>query len=80
MEIKVLGPGCARCQAVEQNVMSALAEMGITAKVEKVKDLNEIASYGVAMTPGLVINGKVKTFGRIPDKAEIKSWIEEELC
>ncbi|MBC7343685.1 MAG: TM0996/MTH895 family glutaredoxin-like protein [Clostridia bacterium] len=79
MEIKVLGPGCARCKAMEQNVINALAEMSVGADVEKVTDINSIADYGVMMTPGLVINGKVKVFGRVPDKEEIKKWIQEEM-
>jgi len=79
MEIKVLGPGCARCKALEQNVINALAEMGVAADVEKVTDINKITDYGVMMTPGLVINGKVKVFGRVPDKEEIKKWIQEEM-
>lgn len=79
MEIKVLGPGCARCKALESNVINALAEMGVAAEVEKVTAINKITDYGVMMTPGLVINGKVKVFGRVPDKEEIKKWINEEL-
>jgi len=79
MEIKVLGPGCARCKALEQNVMNALAEMGVGADVEKVTDINDITDYGVMMTPGLVVNGRVKVFGRVPDKEEIKKWIREEM-
>lgn len=79
MEIKVLGPGCARCKAVEQNVLNALAEMGIKAEVEEVTDLNKIADYGIMVTPGLVINDKVKAFGRIPDQIEIKKWLQEEM-
>ncbi|PRR72554.1 thioredoxin family protein [Neomoorella humiferrea] len=79
MVIKVLGTGCARCKALEQNVMNALAEMGVAADVEKVTDLNKITDYGVMMTPGLVVNEKVKVFGRVPDKEEIKKLIQEEI-
>ncbi len=78
MEIKVLGTGCARCKALEQNVMNALAELGIAADVEKVTDINQITDYGVMMTPGLVVNGKLRAAGRLPDKEEIKKWIKEE--
>ncbi|NLW06814.1 MAG: thioredoxin family protein [Clostridia bacterium] len=78
MEIKVLGTGCARCNKLEQNVINALAEMGVAVGVEKVTDLNKITDYGVMMTPGLVINGKVKVSGRVPDKEEIKKLINEE--
>ncbi|GFN23876.1 thioredoxin family protein [Thermanaeromonas sp. C210] len=79
MVIKVLGTGCARCKTLEQNVMNALAELGVAADVEKVTDLNKITDYGVMMTPGLVVNEKVKVFGRVPNKEEIKKWIQEEI-
>jgi len=75
MEIKVLGPGCQRCQATEENVKEAVAEAGVDAKVDKVTDLKEIAKYGVFGTPAVVVNGEVKSVGKIPEKEEIKSWI-----
>ncbi len=78
MEIKVLGPGCPRCEATERNVIEALSELGISANVEKVKDINQIASYGVFGTPALVIDGQVKCVGRIPTKEEIKKWLQEK--
>ena len=78
MEIKVLGPGCPRCEATERNVMEAISELGITANVEKVKDINQIASYGVFGTPAVVIDGQVKCVGRIPTKEEIKKWLQEK--
>ena len=74
MEIKILGSGCARCEATEKAVMDVLAETGITANVEKVTDLMKIAEYGVFGTPAVVINGQVKSVGKIPKKEEIKSW------
>ena len=77
MEIKVLGPGCPRCQTTAENVKKALAEAGIDATVDKVTDLKEIASYGVFGTPALVVNGEVMSVGKIPEKEEIKSWIEK---
>lgn len=79
MNIKVLGPGCKNCQMVEANVMSALAELGVAADVEKVTDRSKFAEYGVLMTPGLVINDKVKVYGRVPGKEEVKKLIQEEL-
>ncbi|MBC7324757.1 MAG: TM0996/MTH895 family glutaredoxin-like protein [Moorella sp. (in: Bacteria)] len=78
MEIKVLGTGCARCKTLEQNVINALAELGVAADVARVTSLAEIMDYGVVMTPGLVINGKVKVAGQVPDKEEIKQWIAAE--
>jgi len=77
MKIKVLGQGCARCDSLAQNVINALAELGVAADVEKVTDLNKITEYGVVMTPSLVINGEVKVTGRVPDKDEIKKMITE---
>lgn len=79
MEIKVLGPGCARCESLEKEVINALAELDVAADVKKVKDIQEIMSYRIMSTPGLVINGKVKVFGRVPRRDEIKKYIQEEL-
>jgi len=77
MEIKVLGPGCPKCKQTEQNVKDAVAETGVDATVEKVTDVMEIAGYGVFGTPSVVIDGKVKSVGKIPGKEEIKTWIEK---
>jgi small redox-active disulfide protein 2 len=78
VEIKVLGPGCKNCQAVEARVKEVLAELGISAEVHKVTDLREIMEYDILTTPGLVINGKVKVFGRVPSHDEIREWIAAE--
>jgi len=78
MKIEVLGSGCTNCRKLEQDVKSALADSGIEAEVIKVTDLNKISSYGVLMTPGLVINGKVYSSGKLPVMAKLKKWIEEE--
>ena len=75
MEIKVLGPGCAKCKKVEKIVKQAVAETDSNAKVEKVTDLMEIAGYSVFNTPAIVINGKVKITGKIPKKEEVISWL-----
>jgi len=77
MEIKVLGTGCAKCGKVYENVKKALEELGVDAEVEKVEDIDKIISFGVMMTPAVVINGKVKASGRIPSTEEIKKWIRE---
>ncbi len=77
MEIKILGPGCPRCGEVEKRVKNALAELDIAADVEKIADIKTMMSYGILSTPGLVINGKVKSTGRIPRIEEIKAWIRE---
>ena len=75
MEIKVLGPGCARCQQTAEHVKEAVAESGIEAKVEKVTDAMEIASYGVFGSPAVVIDGDVKCVGKIPSKEDVKEWL-----
>lgn len=77
MEIKVLGPGCPKCHQTEQNVRDAVAETGIDAEIEKVTDVMQIAGYGVFGTPSVVIDGEVKSVGKIPTKEEIKTWIEK---
>ncbi len=78
MKIEVLGPGCKNCEKLEQDVQKALSELDIEAKVIKITDIKEISSYGILMTPGLVINGKVYSSGKLPVLATLKRWIEEE--
>jgi small redox-active disulfide protein 2 len=77
LEIKVLGPGCPKCETVEKRVKSALAELGVAAAVEKVSDIRKIMDFNILSTPGLVIDGKVVCSGRIPRPDEIKAWILE---
>jgi len=77
MEIKILGPGCSKCQQVEKIVKKTVAESGVNARVEKVTDVMEIAGYGVFGTPAVVINDEVKCVGKIPKKEEIRSWLEK---
>ncbi len=78
MKIKILGPGCKNCEKLEQEVKNTLAELNVPADVEKVEDTNKIMEYDVFMTPGLVINDKVKTSGKVPKQDQIKKWIQEE--
>jgi small redox-active disulfide protein 2 len=75
MEIKVLGPGCPKCDQTANLIKEALAEAGVEATVEKVTDVMEIAGYGVFGTPAVVIDGEVKSVGKIPARDDIKSWI-----
>ena len=77
MEIKILGPGCPKCGLVEKRVKDALVELHVAADVEKITDIRTMMSFGILATPGLVINGKVKSTGRIPRIEEIKAWIQE---
>jgi len=79
IEIKVLGPGCPNCQEMERRVKQALAELKLKADVIKVTDYKDISKY-IMMTPGIVINEKVKHSGKpLPRVEQIKKWIEEEI-
>jgi small redox-active disulfide protein 2 len=78
MEIKILGPGCPRCRQTEQNVRDVVAEKGIDATIEKVTDALKIAAHGVFGTPSVVIDGKVRCTGKVPDKAQIEAWLENQ--
>jgi small redox-active disulfide protein 2 len=75
MEIKVLGPGCAKCKQTEQIVKDAVAAAGVEASVEKVTDVMAIAGYGVFGTPAVVVDGEVKIMGKIPKKDEVLGWL-----
>jgi len=72
MDIKILGPGCPKCHTLEKNAREAVKELSLDAKVSKVTDINEIASYGVFITPGLVVDGEVKLAGKVATKEQIK--------
>jgi small redox-active disulfide protein 2 len=75
MEIKILGPGCAKCHQVEKIVREAVAETGAAAGIEHVTDFKQIAGYGVFSTPAVVVDGEVKSVGKIPKKEDVKIWI-----
>jgi small redox-active disulfide protein 2 len=75
MDIKVLGPGCAKCQQAEKVVKEAVAESGVSATVEKVTDIRKIAEYGVFGTPAVVVDGDVKCVGKVPSKQDVTKWI-----
>lgn len=75
MEIKILGPGCAKCHQVEKIVKEVVAETGAAADIEHVTDFKRIAEYGVFSTPSVVVDGEVKSVGKVPKKEEIKGWI-----
>jgi len=79
INIKVLGSGCNNCKMVEANTRAALENLGIQADVEKVTAYPEIMKWNILSTPGLVINNKVVCAGRIPDVAEITTWLATEL-
>ena len=75
MNIKVLGPGCPKCNKLEQVTRDAVAEAGIEATVTKVDDILEIMAYGVMTTPALVIDEKVVMKGRVPSVREITKML-----
>jgi len=77
MEIKVLGPGCAKCRQAEKIVNEAVAEAGVAANVEKITDLMKIAGYGVFGTPAVVVDGDVKCVGKIPKKEDVIQWLKK---
>ena len=75
MDIKVLGPGCAKCKKAEKIVRQVVSEMNIDAQVEKVTDMLKISEYGVIGTPAVVIDGEVKSVGKIPKKKDLETWL-----
>ena len=79
LEVKILGPGCPNCEKLEQMIFRVMAESNIAGDVEHVKDLTEIANYGLVPTPALVINGKIKSSGIMPQARQILQWLKEAL-
>jgi len=79
MDIKVLGPGCAKCQSLEKTVKEVVAALKLDIKVEEIKDMKKIMQYPILMTPGLVINEKVVMSGKVPSKAEVELLIMNAL-
>jgi small redox-active disulfide protein 2 len=78
MEIKVLGPGCKKCDSTKENVEEAVSESGLDVRIVKVTDTMEIAQHGVFGTPAVVVDGEVKSVGKVPSKEEIKGWIAKK--
>jgi len=75
MKIEILGMGCPKCKMLYENTKKAVEEIGIQAEVIKVEDMERITGYGVMMTPALIIDGEVKTTGKIPSSEDIKKWL-----
>ena len=75
MKIEILGSGCPKCKQLEENAKKALEEAGKKADVVKITDINEIINKGVMTTPAIIIDGKLKASGKIPEVKEIKSWL-----
>jgi small redox-active disulfide protein 2 len=79
LTIKVLGSGCANCKRVEQIVRKIVDEMSLEAEVVKVTEYPDIMKYNIMSTPGLVVNEKVVSTGRIPTPAEVTTWLTDAL-
>jgi len=77
MQIKILGTGCAKCQRLEQLTREVVAELGVEAEFDHVRDMQAIMAYPVMTTPALVIDEEVMVFGRMPSKDEIAGWIRQ---
>jgi small redox-active disulfide protein 2 len=77
MEIKVLGPGCPKCEEAQKIMQAAVDEVGTSATIEKISDFQQIAQHGVFSTPAVVIDGQIKCVGKVPSRAEAISWVEK---
>ncbi|QZN85914.1 thioredoxin family protein [Cellulomonas sp. C5510] len=80
MLIKILGPGCANCAALERVTRDALAQLGVDAEVVKVTGYAEIAAYGIMSTPGLVVDEQVLVAGRVPTTARVTELLAAHLA
>ena len=79
LDIKVLGSGCPNCIKLENLCNEVVKENNIEANIEKVTDMNRFGDYGVMLTPGLVVNGKVFSQGKIPVKNTLAKWLSDEV-
>jgi small redox-active disulfide protein 2 len=79
MKIEVLGTGCAKCKALEEVVKQAVAKKGIFAQIEKVEDIVKIMEYGVVSTPALVVDGKVKSTGKLLSVDEVNALLDDSI-
>ncbi len=74
-KIQVLGAGCPKCKKLMENVENAVKALGVEYTLEKVTDINEMVKFGVMMTPALVVDGKVKSVGKVPDVEQLKRML-----
>lgn len=79
INIKILGVGCPKCRMLEEKVKEIVSDNNIKAEVEKVTNINDMMKYNIMMTPGLVVNEKLKSSGQIPKDEQILNWIKEEM-
>lgn len=79
MKIEIYGTGCANCQALEKNAKKAVEESDVEVEIVKIQEMDQILEAGIMGTPGLGIDGEIKSMGRIPSVEEIKKWIKAKL-
>ncbi|MDZ7742158.1 MAG: thioredoxin family protein [Bacteroidota bacterium] len=77
LNIKIIGTGCSNCEKLENLCNEVVREENLDAQIDKVTDINKFGDYGVMITPGLVVNGKVLSQGKIPVKSTLKNWLEK---
>lgn len=77
IKVQVLGVGCSKCKTLEERIRQLIIQHQLNVDFEKVSDLQEIMKYGIMATPGLVINGKLKSVGSVPKDAQLLQWIKE---
>ena len=77
LNVKILGPGCSNCKRLEAVTRKVIGDLNLDAEVEEVTDIDEIMRYPILATPGLVVNEKVMSAGRIPSEAEVAAWLSE---
>jgi small redox-active disulfide protein 2 len=75
-KLQILGPGCPKCEELAKRTEEAAKALGVDYELEKVKDLNQMMSLGVFMTPALVVDGEVKVVGKVPSEEELKQMIQ----
>jgi len=76
MKIQILGPGCSKCKQLMANAEAAATELGLEYEIEKISEMNDIMSFGVMMTPGLAVDGDVKSVGKVPSVEDVKSMLK----
>ncbi|MGM0573784.1 MAG: thioredoxin family protein [Bacteroidota bacterium] len=79
LNIKIIGKGCPNCKKLESLCNEVVKEENIEAQIDKVTEVNEFADYGVTMTPGLVVNGKLLSQGKIPVKHTLSKWLNDQM-
>ncbi|MGB9940514.1 thioredoxin family protein [Methanosarcina sp.] len=77
MKIEILGTGCSKCKKTKETIEKVLKQTGVEAEVIKVEDIEKIMSYGVMVTPAVVIDGDVKLAGKVPDEKDVRKWIAQ---